>query len=64
MILVTARFDPRMDNCRTVRTKREAFAVFRLWSSPRIITVGLLTMIVIRVLIGSWSWWDLVATAI
>ena len=56
--------DPHITNCRTVRTKREAFTVFRRWSSPRIITAGLATMIAIRVLIGSWSWWDLLAAAI
>ena len=58
------KIDPRITNCRSVRTKREAFAVFRRWSSPRIITLGLVTMLVIRVLVGSWSWWDLVAVAI
>jgi len=61
---VTTAFDPRITNCRDLRTKREAFAVFRRWSSPRVIATGLVATIGLRVVIASWSWWDLVAVAI
>lgn len=57
-------FDAALTNCRTVRSKREAFAVFRRWASPRIISVGLTVVVVARLIVGSWSWWDLAAAGI
>ena len=61
---MTTAFDPAITNCKDLRTKREAFAVFRRWSSPRIISAGLVAMIVVRLVVASWSWWDLMAVGI
>lgn len=60
----TTSIDPHMTNCRSVKTKRDAFTVFRRWSSPRFIATGLVVMIVVRLLVAGWSWWDLVAVGI
>lgn len=51
-------------DCRHLRTKRETFAVFARWPSPRVIAAGLLALLILRVILGAWSWWDLVAVGI
>ncbi len=51
-------------DCRHLRTRREAFAVFRHWASPRVIVTGIAMVTAIRILVGEWSWWDLLAVGI
>lgn len=47
-----------------LRTKREVLATYLSNRSPRVLLVGLFLAAVVRLLVGSWSWADLVVVAI
>lgn len=55
---------PTVVRATDLRTKRQVASVYFAQGSPRVITLAVLVALVVRLLVGSWGWADLVISGV